>query len=296
VRTPARNDPGHPAPVLAPGGSGLATLGIPSSPGVPAPVVERTLVARYNDVEGAAALVEASGVELAAIIVEPVGANMGVVPPQPGFLEGLRALADRLGAVLVFDEVITGFRVGWGGAQERYGVRADLTTFGKVIGGGMPVGAFGGRADLMDLVAPLGSVYQAGTLSGNPAAMAAGLAQLRALQSRDAFAQLDALGARLADGLRAVIARTGARADVAQVGSLVTLFQLPEAGLDRAPRDMVEAALLDTTRYGEVHAGALARGHYLAPSQYEAMFCSTAHSTDDVDAVVAALEAAMGTA
>jgi glutamate-1-semialdehyde 2,1-aminomutase len=200
------------------------------------------------------------------------------------FLRGLRALCDEIGALLVFDEVITGFRVAWGGAQERVGVTPDLATFGKVIGGGLPVGAFVGRREVMELLAPVGQVYQAGTLSGNPLAMAAGLAQLRALKERDAFTVLDELGARLAATLEQAAADAGVHAAVSRVGSLVTLFHLP-ADLDAAPRNFVEAQRLDTARFGAMHAGCLSRGHHLPASQFEALFASTTHTDEMIDSL-----------
>jgi glutamate-1-semialdehyde 2,1-aminomutase len=286
---------GHADPFLATGGSGMATLSIPSSPGVPAATAADTLVARYNDLASVEQVIGDSGKHIAAIVLEPVGANMGVVPPAPGFLEGLRAMCDRIGALLVFDEVITGFRLGWGGAQDRFGVRPDLTTFGKVIGGGLPVGAFGGRADVMDQVAPAGSVYQAGTLSGNPLAMAAGIATLRALRDRDAFGSLERTGTELATALRGVVDHLDLQAEVVQVGSLVTLFHLaPGAG--HAPTDFDEARALDTDRFARMHAGTLDGGPLLPPSQFEALFASTAHTAADIESLAAAVRTAMCTA
>ena len=283
---------GHGDSFLAAGGSGLATLSIPSSPGVPDAVAAETLVSRYNDLEHTRRMIELArderGKELAAIFVEPVAANMGVVPPAPGFLQGLRALADEFGALLVFDEVITGFRVGLGGAQERFGVRPDLSTFGKVVGGGLPVGAFGGRRDLMEQLAPLGSVYQAGTLSGNPLAMAAGLATLRALRDRDAFTTLDRNGHMLERALTEAVADLPGRFAVSRVGSLVTLFNLGE-GLDTAPTNFDEARQLDTKRFACLHAGAVNRGHLLPPSQFEALFASTAHGADEIESLATAV-------
>ena len=280
VITFAGNYHGHADPFLATGGSGLATLSIPASPGVPAATAELTRQARYGDLDSVRELATASteqGRPIAAIFLEPVAANMGVVVPDIEFLRGLRALCDELGALLVFDEVISGFRVAWGGAQELYGVTPDLATFGKVIGGGLPVGAFVGSRELMERLAPVGQVYQAGTLSGNPLAMAAGLAQLRALKDRDAFATLEERGARLASVLEQAVADAGVRAAVRRVGSLVTLFHLTDELAD-APRDFDEAKQLDTARYGRQHAGCLARGHHLPASQFEALFASTTHT------------------
>ncbi len=291
IITFAGNYHGHADPFLATGGSGLATLSIPASPGVPAATAELTLQATYGDLESVRELATAStdqGRPIAAIFLEPVAANMGVVDPDVEFLRGLRALCDEIGALLVFDEVITGFRVAWGGAQERIGVTPDLATFGKVIGGGLPVGAFVGRRDVMDLLAPVGQVYQAGTLSGNPLAMAAGLAQLRALRDRDAFTVLDERGARLAATLEQAAADAGVHAAVARVGSLVTLFHLPDDA-DQAPRNFAEAQRLDTARFARMHAGCLSRGHHLPASQFEALFASTTHTDEMIDSLGAAV-------
>jgi glutamate-1-semialdehyde 2,1-aminomutase len=251
-----------------------------------------THVARYNDLASVEAVLADHADDVAAIIVEPVGANMGVVPPATGFLEGLRAICDRIGAVLIFDEVITGFRVAWGGAQELFGVRADLATYGKIIGGGLPVGAYGGRADLMDLVAPAGSVYQAGTLSGNPLAMAAGIAQLTALRDRNAYETLHANGSAFSTTLRAAVERTGARAAVAQVGSLVTLFHLSD-DMTSPPSNFDEARTLDTAAFARTHATALNAGHMLPASQFEALFVSTTHTNDDFESLAASIEQAL---
>jgi len=271
---------GHADALLAVAGSGLATLGIPSSPGVPTHATTDTIVAPYNSVDAAAAAVERYGEGLAAIIVEPVAGNMGVVPPQEGFLEALRSLCDASGALLVFDEVITGFRVARGGAQERYGVRPDLTVLGKIAGGGLPLAAFGGRADVMSQLAPSGSVYQAGTLSGNPLATAAALTTLRRLQDRQVYEELEAAGARLEDGLRQAAVGDGC---VQRVGAMATLF------CQRGPvRDFDEASASDTERYGAFFRHMLERGVYLAPSQYEAMFVSTAHGEAEIDQTVEA--------
>lgn len=275
---------GHSDSFLASAGSGLATLSLPSSPGVPTAVTANTLVAEYNDLESAERLVRESGVEIGAIIVEPVAANMGVVPATERFLQGLRALCDRIGAVLIFDEVITGFRLCWGGAQSLLSVTPDLTCLGKVIGGGFPVGAFGGRAELMELVAPAGGVYQAGTLSGNPLAMASGIATLRALRDRSCYPLLDRRGERLASMLRDVIADAAAdsRLAVSRVGSLVTLFHLAE-GATRAPRNFTQARACDTDAFAITHGHALDAGHVLPASQFEAWFVSTAHTEADLE-------------
>ena len=270
---------GHVDALLAGAGSGVATLGIPSSPGVPSGAAADTVVCAFNDVEGVRTAVEAHGHRLAAIVVEPVAGNMGVVPPEPGFLEALRALADACGAVLVFDEVITGFRVARGGAQELYGARPDLTVLGKIAGGGLPLAAFGGRADLMDELAPAGPVYQAGTLSGNPLATSAALAVLKRLRSPAVYEQLEEGGARLEAGLRDAAA--GRHVCVQRVGAMATLFFR-----DGPVRSFEDAAASDAERYGAWFRHLLANGHYVAPSQFEAMFVSTAHGDAEIEALV----------
>jgi glutamate-1-semialdehyde 2,1-aminomutase len=266
---------GHADGFLVSAGSGLATLGIPASPGVPSGVTNDTIVCEYNDVDGVASAVERYGEGLAAIIVEPIAGNMGCVPPAPGFLEALRLLCDASGALLIFDEVISGFRVARGGAQERLGVMPDLTVLGKIVGGGLPLAAFGGRAEVMSELAPSGSVYQAGTLSGNPIATAAGLSVLRRLRDADVYDELERRSARLADGL-APFGR------VQRVGAMLTLF----AGRDE-PVERFEQ--LDTDRYGELFRGLLERGIYIAPSQYECLFPSLAHGDDEIDATINAV-------
>jgi len=269
---------GHADALLAEAGSGLATLGIPSTPGVPYAVVAETAVLPYNDL---AAVEETLDGSTAAVLVEPVAGNMGVVPPAPGFLEGLRAACDRVGALLVFDEVITGFRVARGGAQERFGVTPDLTILGKIVGGGLPVGAFGGRRDVMELLAPAGSVYQAGTLSGNPLATAAGLSVLRRLRDPAVYAGLEARGARLEAGLREA---AGPDACVQRVGAMATLF------CRRGPvRSLAEAQGSDTERYAALFRGLLERGVLVAPSQFEALFVSLAHGDEEIDLTIAAV-------
>jgi len=268
---------GHADAFLASAGSGLATLGIPSSPGVPTGVTADTIVVPYNDVDAVAAAVARYGEGLAAIAVEPVAGNMGCVPPADGFLEALRTLCDASGALLVFDEVITGFRVGRGGAQERYGVTPDLTVLGKIVGGGLPLAAFGGRADVMERLAPAGHVYQAGTLSGNPLATAAGISVLRRLRDPAVYDELERRSARLEAGL----AQFGV---VQRVGAMLTLFSEP----------VVQFRELDASRYGELFRGLLERGIYVAPSQYECMFPSLAHGDEEIDATVEAVGELLG--
>jgi glutamate-1-semialdehyde 2,1-aminomutase len=271
---------GHADQFLASAGSGLATLGIPASPGVPSGVIADTIVCEYNDVDGVASAVERYGEGLAAIIVEPVAGNMGCVPAAPGFLEALRLLCDASGALLVFDEVISGFRVARGGAQERLGVTPDLTVLGKIVGGGLPLAAFGGRAEVMEQLAPSGSVYQAGTLSGNPLATAAGLSVLRRLRDPAVYEELERRAARLAAGL-APFGR------VQGVGAMLTLF----AGRDEPVERFTE---LDTERYGELFRGLLERGVYVAPSQYECLFPSLAHGDEEIDRTIAAVADVLG--
>ena len=280
---------GHGDSFLIRAGSGAATFGTPDSPGVTEATARDTVTARFNDLECVRRRLQAHASGVAAVIVEPVVGNMGVVAPRPGFLEGLRELCDAHGALLVFDEVMTGFRVARGGAQERFGVRPDLTTLGKVIGGGLPVGAYGGRADLLCLVAPEGPVYQAGTLSGNPLAMAAGLAQLRAIEADPGlYDRLDRLGTILEEGLRAAIARQGRPCRVGRVGSMWTLFFSA-----REVTDWDVASRCDTARFGRFFHAMLERGVYVAPSQFEANFLSAAHTEADVQATVEAARAAL---
>jgi glutamate-1-semialdehyde 2,1-aminomutase len=266
---------GHADQFLASAGSGLATLGIPSSPGVPSGVTADTIVVEYNDIDAAAAAVEEYGEGLAAILVEPIAGNMGCVPPAPGFLAALRLLCDASGALLVFDEVISGFRVARGGAQELFGVQPDLTVLGKIVGGGLPLAAFGGRADVMQHLAPSGAVYQAGTLSGNPLATAAGLSVLRRLRAPAVYGELERRSARLAAGL-APFGR------VQRVGAMLTLFAARKTPVLRFEE-------LETEAYGVLFRGLLERGIYIAPSQYECFFPSLAHDDDVIDETIEAV-------
>jgi glutamate-1-semialdehyde 2,1-aminomutase len=277
---------GHADPFLVEAGSGAATLGVPSSPGVTEGAARDTLVAEYNDVASVRSLLEANAGQVAAIIVEPVAGNMGCVPPRDGFLEALRGLCDEHGALLIFDEVMTGFRVAAGGAQELYGVVPDLTTLGKVIGGGLPVGAFGGRESLMRRVAPEGPVYQAGTLSGNPLAMAAGLATVGHLrQNPGVYATLERLGARLEAGYRRLLDGRQDRLSWNRVGSMATLFFSPGPVTGWA-----SASGADRDRFARYFHGMLERGIYLPPSPFEAAFISAAHTEADIDRTVDAAE------
>ena len=275
---------GHTDAMLVKAGSGALTGGSPDSAGVPAEIAGDTLTASYNDLESVEALLRANPGQVAAVIVEPVAANMGVVPPMPGFLQGLRTLCDQYGSLLIFDEVITGFRLAPGGAQAYFGVRADLVTYGKIIGGGMPVGAYGGSRKLMEMVAPLGPVYQAGTLSGNPVAMAAGLAQLKILSSHpEIYDRLERRGAMLQAGLQKALSRVPAQ--VNRVGSLLTVFFTgkPVTGYEGGRSS-------DLNRFRQWYLGLLERGVYAAPSQFEAMFLSDAHRDEDICEIIEAAE------
>jgi glutamate-1-semialdehyde 2,1-aminomutase len=274
---------GHSDSLLVKAGSGATTFGHPSSPGVPPALARNTLSLRYNDANAVADVLKRHGDDVAAVIVEPVAGNMGVVPPADGFLQALRRLTRKCGALLIFDEVITGFRIARGGAQQRFGVSPDLTVLGKIIGGGLPVGCFGGRKDVMEKLSPLGPVYQAGTLSGNPLAMAAGLATLKELRNPGVYPRLETKSRLLADGLAGEAKRSGLAVTSNRVGSMMTLFFTPHrvANYDDALRS-------DTVRFARFHAGMLARGVYLAPSQFEAAFVSTAHAAADLRAAVRA--------
>jgi glutamate-1-semialdehyde 2,1-aminomutase len=274
---------GHSDSFLSKAGSGLATFGIAASPGVPQAIAALSLDAAYNDLAAVERQFQAHPGAIAAVIVEPVAANMGVVPPAPGFLQSLRDVTRREGALLIFDEVITGFRLCFGGAQNLYGIEPDLTTLGKIIGGGLPVAAYGGRQDLMERMAPVGPVYQAGTLSGNPLAMRAGIETLKALQAPGFYEALDRKGAQLADGIRKALASAGVAGQVARVGSLLTLFFThdPVSDYDTARRS-------NTRRFALFFQEMLRRGILLAPSQFEALFISAAHTDDDLARTVVA--------
>ncbi len=278
---------GHADPFLVAAGSGALTLGVPTSPGVARSVAADTLVAPYNDIGAVSRLCADHHLQIAALIVEPIAGNMGVVPPTRGYLEGLRALCDREGIVLIFDEVISGFRASIGGAQAIYKVRPDLTCLGKIIGGGLPVGAYGGRRDLMDLVAPVGPVYQAGTLSGNPLAMAAGLWTLDQLSPR-LYRTLAALGERLAAGFAGAARDAGIPLQVNAAGSVVTPFFTSEP-----VTDFHSALRANTGAYGAFFRGMLARGIYPPPSQFEAWFISAAHTPRDIDTTIRAARETM---
>lgn len=277
---------GHGDAFLVAAGSGVATLGLPNSPGVPGALAALTSVVPFNDLDAVEDLFRRHGHEIAAVIVEPVLGNAGCIPPEPGFLEGLRAVTHRHGSLLIFDEVMTGFRVALGGAQARYGIEPDLTTLGKVIGGGLPVGAFGGRRAFMEQVAPRGPVYQAGTLSGNPLAMAAGNAQLEVLAASDPFPELERRAGRLVTGLLDAFARAGIAASGCAVGSMWGIF------LREGPvRSFEEAKESDTDAFARFHRGCLERGVFFAPSAFEAGFLSTAHTDADIEATIAAAQA-----
>jgi glutamate-1-semialdehyde 2,1-aminomutase len=278
---------GHADGLLVQAGSGPLTFGAPDSPGVPSAAAAQTLSLPYNDPEAVRAAFQAHPGEIAAVIVEPVAGNMGVIPPAPHFLQLLRTITQDAGALLVFDEVITGFRIALGGGQERYGVTPDLTCLGKIVGGGLPVGAYGGRRDLMERIAPLGPVYQAGTLSGNPLSMAAGLATVKLLFEPGVYDHLESLSAQLADGLGAAARSAGVAYTANRVGSMFTGFFC-----DGPVTDYASAKRADTQRYARFFHGLLARGVYLAPSQFEAGFVSLAHTEADVEATIQAATAA----
>lgn len=281
---------GHADSFLIQAGSGAMTLGVPNSPGVTKATASETLTAPYNNLQAVEALFDAYPNQIATIIVEPVAANMGLVLPQPGFLEGLKEIAKKHGALLIFDEVITGFRLGAGGAQEYYNIQPDLTTMGKIIGGGLPVGAYGGRKDIMQTLAPNGPVYQAGTLSGNPLAMAAGYTALKMLKEHpEIYPRLEEKAIMLAEGIRKNISETGIAAQVTQIGSLMTLFFNHNTEIS----SFADAAKSDTKLYAAYFKKALENGIYLAPSQFECAFVSDAHTTEDIEQTITANKKAL---
>jgi glutamate-1-semialdehyde 2,1-aminomutase len=280
---------GHADSFLVEAGSGVATLGIAGSPGVPADLIRHTLSIPYNDAAGVRAVMAELGHRVACIIVEPVVGNMGLIPPVPGFLETLREETDKHGSLLIFDEVMTGFRVAPGGAQERYGIIPDLTTLGKVIGGGLPVGAYGGRRDIMEMIAPSGPVYQAGTLSGNPLAMTAGIETLKRLKAKDFYPALFHKTETLTRGLNEILGRLGIAGRATCVGSMMGLFFT-----DREVKNAQDAKTSDLGLFAAYYRGMLARGVYLAPSQFEAGFMSAAHSDEDIQQTLAAAEDVLG--
>jgi glutamate-1-semialdehyde 2,1-aminomutase len=274
---------GHADMFLVKAGSGVATLGLPDSPGVPRSTTANTLTAPYNDLEAVKQLFAANAGEIAGVILEPVVGNAGFITPEPGFLEGLRELTKEHGALLVFDEVMTGFRISYGGAQARFGVTPDLTTMGKVIGGGLPVGAYGGRADIMAMVAPAGPMYQAGTLSGNPLAMTAGIKTLELLKQPGTYERLETITKRLSDGIQQGARDAGLPITGGSISAMFGFF------LCEGPvRNFEDAKAADTVRFGKLHRAMLERGFYLAPSAFEAGFTSLAHSDADIDATIAA--------
>jgi glutamate-1-semialdehyde 2,1-aminomutase len=278
---------GHSDYLLAKAGSGLATLGIPDSLGVPADFAKHTLSAPYNDIRTVQRILKERGSQLACIILEPIAGNMGVVPPEPDFLKALRQLTIEHDILLIFDEVISGFRVSYGGAQDLYGIKPDLTVLGKIIGGGLPVGAYGGRKEIMDLIAPSGPVYQAGTLSGNPLAVTAGLATLKQLRAKGVYQKLEELSAALAKGVGEVAKKAGIPITQTRVGSMLTSFFTAGPVVD-----WNSAKLSDTKRYGQFFHKMLDQGVYLAPSQFEAAFLSTAHTSADIEKTIRAAHTA----
>lgn len=276
---------GHSDAMLVSAGSGVMTSGVPDSAGVPKGCTEDTMIAVYNDLDSVRALMEQADGQTAAVIVEAVGANMGVVPPKKGFLEGLRKLCDEYGALLIFDEVITGFRLAFGGAAEYFGVTPDLVTYGKIIGAGMPVGAYGGRREIMELVSPVGKVYQAGTLSGNPIAMAAGLTQLKYLyEHQEIYKDLEKKGKRLYGGMEKILAEKNLPYHINHVSSLGSLFFTEQEVVD-----YTSAKSSDTKAFSEYFKGMLAQGIHMAPSQFEAMFLSVAHTDEIIDQTLEAV-------
>jgi glutamate-1-semialdehyde 2,1-aminomutase len=279
---------GHADMFLVKAGSGVATLGLPDSPGVPNSTAVNTLTAPFNDLEAVKALFAENPDQIAGVILEPVVGNAGFIPPDGGFFEGLREITQEHGALLVFDEVMTGFRIAYGGAQEKFGVTPDLTTLGKVIGGGLPVGAYGGRRDIMSMIAPAGSVYQAGTLSGNPLAMTAGIKTLELLQKPGTYEYLDKVTKKLADGLVQIAKETGHAACGGQISGMFGMF------FTAGPvHNYEDAKKSDASKFSRFHRGMLERGIYLAPSQFEAGFTSLAHTDEDIDRTLAAAREVM---
>lgn len=277
---------GHSDAMLVSAGSGVMTSGVPDSAGVPKGCTEDTMTAVYNDLSSVEELLRQSEGETAAVIVEPVGANMGVVPPKEGFLKGLRSLCDKYGALLIFDEVITGFRLAFGGAAEYFGVRPDLVTYGKIIGAGMPVGAYGGRKEIMEMVSPVGAVYQAGTLSGNPIAMAAGLTQLKYLHAHpEIYKGLEEKGEKLYGGMKKLLKEEGLSYQLNHISSLASLFFTEEEVVDYQ-----SAKTSDTKAFAEYFKGMLGRGIHMAPSQFEAMFLSDAHTDEAIEKTLDAVK------
>ena len=274
---------GHADTLLVEAGSGVATLGIPGSPGVPKSFVAHTLSIPYNDIECVKTVMDKQGDKIACIIVEPVAGNMGLVPPVDGFLETLRKLTEKHGSILIFDEVMTGFRVAYGGAQSLYGITPDITCLAKIIGGGLPVGAYGGRREIMEHIAPQGPVYQAGTLSGNPLAMAAGIATLTQLKTPGFYDALDEKGYRLAGGLKKAAERSGIKVALDRVGSMLGLFFT-----DKPVKNYNGAKTSDLNMYASYYKGMFEKGIYLAPSQFESFFISAAHNTEHIDATIQA--------
>lgn len=279
---------GHADTLLVAAGSGVATLSIPGSPGVPESVAQKTLSLPFNDIQAIEEVMETEGERVAAVIVEPVGGNMGMVKPVPGFLEGLRRLTESSGSLLIFDEVMTGFRVAYGGAQSLFNIQPDLTCLGKIIGGGLPVGAYGGKREVMSQIAPQGPVYQAGTLSGNPVAMAAGIATLKELKKGGFYEALDARSERLCRGLTDAAGKAGLKVSADRIGSMLGLFFT-----DREVHNFEDAKTSDLDMFSRYFRGMLERGIYLAPSQFEALFVSGAHSGEDVEKTIQVAEEVM---
>ena len=279
---------GHGDSFLIQAGSGAATFGIPDSPGVPADLAKMTLNLPYNDIEAVRRILSERGDDIACVIVEPVAGNMGMIPPAEGFLETIREETEKRGIILIFDEIITGFRIAFGGAQERFGIAADMTCLGKIIGGGLPVGAYGGRRDIMETVAPVGAVYQAGTLSGNPLAMTAGYETVRQLQEPGVYERLENLASRLGDGLRAAAAEARVPAYLTRVGSMMCTFFT-----DQAVDNFDAASTSDADTYGRYFWNMLDRGVYLAPSRLETGFVSLAHTEEDIDRTLDAARESM---